>query len=584
MTIFALSPVQVAIDTAIDKLQHGQIVVERQVIDLKEEAGRRGPKGVVLPGSTENITALEKLLPEVACMANTPGGGALLFGVDNNSHVIGTAIDSEWLRSNLYLKLQRRLTVDVRPVEILGERVLVIVIPEAIEAIRYQDKLHWRVSDACEAVDPTTWHERRFSLLQVDWSAQPSGLPSSSVRANALEIARDFLRSSEDPSANQLSDIPDAELLRRLNVVDGGGELTNAGALMFVGREHPSIDYVRREVEGGDSVARVRRTDRSLAEELQEVFITARAYNPVSHVEGGLVHGQVRQIPERALREAIVNGVAHREWTLTDSTVVEHVGGRLTVTSPGGFVLGVSADNLINHPSSSKNKSLVELFASLRIAEREGIGVDRMFGDMIRLGYSEPRIAEVPGPRVVTTLIANNPDPSWVAWLDSLSESEPRVKTDLRILMAISFATKNGWLDETVLAPYLQVSVVEARDVVRSIASITVGQQHLLVDVRGTPATAPLTKALSEHARSSLATLDERFNVRRIWPSRESVAESYAAHRGRISSTELADLIGAKPSNVGSILVSLSDQGVLAPSRAQRRGAGFHYVYGSQKS
>lgn len=48
--------------------------------------------------------------------------------------------------------------------------------------------------------------------------------------------------------------------------------------------------------------------------------------------------------------------------------------------------------------------------------------------------------------------------------------------------------------------------------------------------------------------------------------------------RGRISTTELGDLVGVAANAVGPLLRSLEDEGLLTPSRANRLGRGFHYL------
>lgn len=121
----------------------------------------------------------------------------------------------------------------------------------------------------------------------------------------------------------------DAQLLPRLYVVSHDGMLTNAGALSFGGRSMPSFDYVHRDYAGGDSTVRVWRGDRSLLEELAETFMVLDAHNATSHVQAGPVVREVRDVPSLAAREAVVNGVAHREWGLTDPTIVEHIGKTL---------------------------------------------------------------------------------------------------------------------------------------------------------------------------------------------------------------------------------------------------------------
>ena len=49
--------------------------------------------------------------------------------------------------------------------------------------------------------------------------------------------------------------------------------------------------------------------------------------------------------------------------------------------------------------------------AALRLAEREGIGVDRMVRDMLAVGHQAPEISEESGPTVRVALIGGDPDP-----------------------------------------------------------------------------------------------------------------------------------------------------------------------------
>src|SRR5690606_20161438 len=136
--------------------------------------------------------------------------------------------------------------------------------------------------------------------------------------------------------------------------------------------------------------------------------------NEIRHVQHGFVVGQLRELPPRAIREAIVNGLAHRDWASASPTVVEHIGRSLVVSSPGGFVGGVTPANIITHPSEPRNRALAELLASIRLSEREGIGVDRMFADMVALGYGPPEITEIPGPYVRVALVGDSLDLAWI--------------------------------------------------------------------------------------------------------------------------------------------------------------------------
>ena len=94
-------------------------------------------------------------------MANTPGGGALIVGIATDGTPVGAELDHEWLRHRIYELTDRRLTVDVTEVVVRGSR-FVIVSPTAVEPIRWQREIYWRVGDKCVEIDASTWHARRM--------------------------------------------------------------------------------------------------------------------------------------------------------------------------------------------------------------------------------------------------------------------------------------------------------------------------------------------------------------------------------------------------------------------------------------
>lgn len=575
---FGQEPVDVEVRALLLALRAGEPMAETPRVDFKEERGRRDKSGAVGPSNPTNEAAARELAAEAACMANTPGGGALICGVANSGEVIGTQLDTDWLRHRMWELTDRRLTVDITEDDIGGRRILVIRCPQAMEPIRVHGRVTWRVGTHCVEVDPTSWHAKRMATLNYDWSAEESNVPASRASAAAVEQARVFLRESREEHAQELAAAPDAELLRRLNVVTGEGMLTNAGVLAFVGRGDPALDYLRKSVTGGETSTRVRRGQRSLLQELAEVFQALEGNNALLHLHReGLVVGQLREIPPLAAREAIVNGVAHREWGSADPTLIEHVGRTLRITSPGGFVGGVNEHNILTHPSKSRNRSLTELLAALRIAEREGQGVDRMVREMIAVGHEPPAIREVVGPYVQAALVGDNVDIAWMAWLTEVLPEEHR--RDLHCLLVLRRVVREGWADVATVAPLIQLTVEEARGAIKVVAGLRHAGVPLIERVSGVPAGAEETWRLSTPAKVALDRLDEAQGRRRAWPSRPMIAAGYAAARGRISSTELASIVDAHASNVGGVLKALEDEGVVTPSRDNRRGKGFFYRY-----
>ncbi len=544
-------------------------------VDLKEEAGRRDRAGMILPGKERSEAAAEQLAAEAACMANSDGGGAVIVGVADDRTLIGTALDAQWLRGRVYDLTDRRLTVDVRVEHINSVRLLVVRALQAIEPIRYRNRITWRVDDRCVEVDASTWHERRMTRDRYDWSEQSSYTDPRAARPVALAIARHHLRESQEGPALELAAASDPELLRRLNVVTHDGYLTNAGHLAFVGRGLPALDYMRRSARGADTRRRVLEPDRSLLEEIDAVEKAIDAFNEVRHIRRGFVIGQLLELPPSAVRETIVNGVVHRDWGSGAPTVVEHIGRTLVVNSPGGFIGGVTAENIITHPSQARNRALADLFATLRVAERQGVGVDRMVRDMIAVGYPPPAIQETTGPYVRVALVGDSLDEAWIRVLSRLSPDDAR--NSLTVLILLRRLVDAGWFDVRAAAPLLQLDEDETIATIRAFVGVTIDGAPIAEPVAGIPAQSPPAWTLTARARAALAQEDEAVGWQRPGPVREAVALAWARHRGRVSTTELGSIVDAHPSGVGRVLQRLEDAGDLTPNRATRVGRGFFY-------
>ena len=570
-------PLEQQIQRALDRIAAGEApsALEGLQVDCKEEPGRRGPAGKILPGAAENENAAAYLWAEMGCLANTPGGGAVILGVADDGRRIGTELDGEWLRHRIYELSERRLTVDVRAGHLDGVRILTLKSSQAIEPLRVKGKITWRVDDHCVEVDAATWFSHQFQRIGVDWSALPSGHHLTDVSPAAVEVARDFLgqaASTGDQAAQSLLQATDADLLRRLNLVDGDDVLTNAGALLFVGTDEDGIDYIRRDVAAGDSTNRVRST-RPLIQQVHEVDQAINAANRVVHSGAGLARGQARAIPAGAAREAVVNGVVHRDWISRSPTTVEHVGDTLAVTSPGGFPGGVRADNIITHPSAPRYKSLAEAMSSLRLAEREGVGVDRMVRDMLAVGLAGPGISEMEGPWVRVSLSGGNPDLEIVQFLSSLDPAA--AAEDLNVVLLLDHLCRHGFVDVETAQPVLQRSADETAAALRSAVQIKVDDSAVFDLVTGVPDGLPSAWRLSNAATARLPRCRAALSSP---AARERIILEWANLRGRVSSTEVASLTGLSQVRTGQILTDLENEGRLAPSRRSKAGRGFFYV------
>ncbi len=566
-------PLEQIIADALSQLASGAAPpqIERTRIDIKEEPGRRAGDGSVAPGEQHNEEAAVYLAGEMACMANTPGGGAVVVGVADDGIHIGTELDEEWLRHRIWQLTERQLTVAAREAVPAGKRLLVLTVPGAHAPVSFRGKLRWRVGANCVEVDPVAWQAQALRRLGYDWSAEASGHSLRDARPMALELARRYLRERAVPADIELADASDRDLLTRLDVLDAQSRLTNAGSLLFVETPFAGIDYMRRDMAGGDSTQRIEST-LPLLEQIWEAERAGLAANRTTHVATGFVHRQVRAIPELAFREAIVNGVTHRDWMAPAPTVVEHTGDELVVTSPGGLIDGVTPDNAITHPAAPRYRHLAQAVAKLRLAERQGTGIDRMVAAMLAIGRPAPVISEVAGPYVRVTLLGGPPDPTFVEFVHAL---EPAAIAGVDTLLLLEQLCRVGWTDAASAAPHLQREPAEAEEAINRLLGTRLGDSTVVAEVAGVPPGDPVVVRLSDEAAERLAARQSHLQAP---AGRDALFIAWAEARGRISSTEAADLAGVSPGYAKRRLADLADRGDLRPSRHNRNGRGFHYL------
>jgi len=116
----------------------------------------------------------------------------------------------------------------------------------------------------------------------------------------------------------------------------------------------------------------------------------------------GLAHEETLEYPPEAVRELLVNAVAHRDYNLQGDNIHLNIfADRLEVQSPGGLPGPVNLDNLLE-ARFSRNAVIVQVLADLGFVERLGYGLDRVVRAVRQAGLRQPKFEEVGGAFRVT--------------------------------------------------------------------------------------------------------------------------------------------------------------------------------------
>ncbi|MDI9549995.1 MAG: ATP-binding protein [Chloroflexota bacterium] len=379
-------------------------------------------------------TAAKTLAETLAAMANG-GGGTVFLGVnargtiqkDNDAEALRKLVDQAGLLAEPPLILPVPQTLS-------GERgtVLAVQIPPGLPHI-YSLHGQYLTRSGAENRQLTTLELRRLLLERGDTGFEAQLAPGATLED--MDEAR-VVRYLELLSFVSADDVPQALLARGCLGYGATGPRgkgaqdvqlvpTVAGILLF-GRNPQqflrSAEVVCVRYAGntmGDEFVR-----QDIGGSLPDQIRQAEAFVMTNMRRGMRIRGFARedtdQFPIAVVREAIVNAIAHRDYSIRgDGIRLFMFNDRLEIYSPGRLPGHVTLENLVEE-RYSRNEAIVAVLSDMGYIERLGYGIDRMIATMVEQGLPEPEFAETSAGFKVTLYAAGldlgdaeTPKPKW---------------------------------------------------------------------------------------------------------------------------------------------------------------------------
>jgi predicted HTH transcriptional regulator len=122
----------------------------------------------------------------------------------------------------------------------------------------------------------------------------------------------------------------------------------------------------------------------------------------------------VWSVPPVALREAVINAVAHTDYRQRGAPIrITIFDDRLEVESPGLLPFGLTVDDLHRGVSKLRNRVIGRVFHSLGLIEQWGSGIQRMTNACRDVGLAPPVLEEI-GIRFRVTLTTTPVGPPYL--------------------------------------------------------------------------------------------------------------------------------------------------------------------------
>lgn len=340
---------------------------------------------------------------ELIAFANCKGG-TVYFGVEDNPiEVTGCDknYDSQRIIEAIYDKTRPSLFTEIEDFEYNGKLIIAI-------SVKSDGKIYTTTDGRClkrlgknsKPLYPDELSNVYSSIQNPDFSGRIIS-ESTLDDVNRLEVYRLKEKLRIRDSKSTLPDLDDNDFLRDLQLTkfDGDVERLTVAGLLFVGKDAsiqrmlPQAEVIYLHYSANNLEEYDARLDlkTSLITIIDKITERIETYGKIENVQIGLFRLEIEEFPERVFQEALFNALSHRDYQSNAAVYVKQYPDRLVIENPGGFLDGITENNIITHPSVPRNKLIAETLQNLKYVQRTGQGVDIMFKDMVSLGKPYPR-------------------------------------------------------------------------------------------------------------------------------------------------------------------------------------------------
>lgn len=382
---------------------------------------------------------------EVVAFANT-AGGIIYIGVNDDGSICGVEnVDDEMLRlsSSIRQSIKPDITMFVSYMtEVLEDKnVIKITVQRGNARPYYLANKGMRsagvyVRHGSESVMAS--EAAIFKMTQENGGDRYEEQRSINQKLTFVELSRQF-------AARNISF--EGRDKKRLGLITAEGQYTNLALLLSDQCTHTIKAAL---FEGMDTTTFKDRREfgGSLLTQLQAVYEWIDFHNCTSSTFKGLYRTDVRDFPPVAVREALLNAIVHRDYSLSASILIHIFEDRFEIISVGGLVEGLRRDDIMLGVSAARNTNLSKVFYRLMLIEAYGSGLPRIYSSYKSESANEIEFRRPPSPEITVS------DNAFKLILPNLNEWQKKSSVTLDITpvqakhreAVIEFASKKEYI------------------------------------------------------------------------------------------------------------------------------------------
>jgi ATP-dependent DNA helicase RecG len=401
-----------------------------------------------------------KEIVETACAFANTDGGKIYVGISNSGNPLGVNIGKDTIEditNKIINNTEPKIYPEISIEKIDNKDVIMVNIKKYADGIGLAfGRPYKRVGKSTLRMSKDEYERRIVEKHKEEMRFDNQICETAKLLDLDSQKVKEFLKQAKNERGLDIAiGAPLKETLMRLNLMKNK-KLTNSAILLF--GKAPQEFFIQAEVKcvrfkgkdvtgpmidmrdiGGNLIDQVIRTEKFI---FNHISLT-------SWIEEGKIQRQEKwEYPPKAIREALVNAIAHRDYRPTSKVQVRIFDERIELWNPGKLPEGWTVEKLKEkHESKPFNPLIARAFFWIKYIEEVGTGTNKIIEWCKEWGLPEPDF-EFTGTSMVVILRKSKLTEEFLKRLD-LSERDKKV---------IDYVKKNGKITTSECAKLLKLS------------------------------------------------------------------------------------------------------------------------------
>lgn len=340
--------------------------------------------------------SFQEIAETICAFANTEGG-ILFLGVKNNGQIFGVKEDIDEVQqkiSNTNNNIHSAPIIRIETLRIDSETIIAVIVHKTDVSTfhSYKGSIYVRIGTTTQKLEGNSMVEflRNRQILLFEEGIEPN----AKIEDLDINKIQEYLEIRGQKNFLKEHSVENFLLSKKIATKIPDLKIKNTALLFFAKNPQDFFPYVRIKLVRFDGFEpiKVLAYEEAVGNLKQMIDHSLNFVNRFLSKEF-IIHGAKRKevsiFPEEAIREAVINSIAHMDYFSKNEVQLSIFDDRIEITNPGGLPKGMNKD-LLGVLSVQRNPMIYQFLKDYGYMEGIGSGISRIFSLMKDANLEKP--------------------------------------------------------------------------------------------------------------------------------------------------------------------------------------------------